>query len=181
MSTSSINRAPATGLPSNVNANSVAVQIFPNALTPAVPLILTAPSGGVLDRKKFIVRGSGFCTTAGAYTVIVGLYAGIVVPTIAAPGTLIAVSTARAVGTTSCPWWVEAEVMFDSTSLKLQGVQSAMVNNLYDAKAAVAAVIAAVAGAQGNAEPSLYFTLGITFNTGSVANIGNVADFVLDA
>jgi hypothetical protein len=182
MSTSSINRAtPATSLPSKVNANSVAVQVFNRADSVLLPVVLTAPGGGVLEQKKFLVRGSGYCTTAGAYTVVVGLYAGIVAPTLAAPGTLIAVSTARAVGTTSCPWWVEADLIFDSVSGKLQGVQSAMVNNLYDARVALAAVVAGINGAVGSGEPAIYFALGITFNTGNVANIGVCSDFVLDA
>lgn len=182
MSSMSINRAaPATSLPARVNANSVAAQVFPRADSLLLPVVLTAPGSGVLDQKKFVVRASGFCTTAGAYTVLITLYAGIVVPTIAAPGTLIAVSTARAVGTTSCPWWIESELQFDSVSGKLQGVQSAMVNLLYDAKAANAAAIAAVAGGVGSAEPALYFAVAITFNTGNILNIGGLQDFVLDA
>jgi hypothetical protein len=181
MSTSSINRAtPATSLPSQVKAASAAVQVFNRADSVLLPVVLTAPGGGVLEQKKFLVRGSGYCTTAGAFTALVGLYAGIVAPTLAAPGTLIAVSTARAVGTTTAPWWIEAELIFDSVSGKLQGVQSALVNNLYDAKAALAAVVAGINGAVGSAEPAIYFALGITFNNANAGNIG-VFDFVLDA
>jgi hypothetical protein len=100
-----------------------------------------------------LFAAAGIARPQARSPLIVGLYAGIVAPTLAAPGTLIAVSTARAVGTTTAPWWVEAELLFDSVSGKLQGVQSAIVNNLYDAKAALAAVVAGINGAVGSAEP----------------------------
>jgi hypothetical protein len=143
-------------------------------------VILTAPSGGVLDQKKFVVRASGYATTAGNFTVLIGLYAGIVVPTIAAPGTLIAVSTARAQNTISAPWMIEAELIMDSVSGRMHGTQKAVVNNLFDAEAAIAAAITGITPGQGGAEPALYFAAAITFGTGNVGNIGVLGDLVVD-
>jgi hypothetical protein len=180
MSSLSINRAAATSLPSKVSANSAAAQVFPNLLVPANPVFLTAPSGGTLDQKAFRVRASGYATTAGNFTVLITLWAGIVLPTIAAPGTIIGVSTARAQNTISAPWMIEANLIMDSVSGRMHGTQKAVVNNLFDAEAAIAAAITGITPGQGGAEPAVYFAVGITFGTGNVGNIGNLGDFVLD-
>jgi hypothetical protein len=169
---------------SNVAAAVTSVQLFPDAAVSTIPALLTAPSGGgVLDGKPFQVCAAGECTTSGAYNVKVGLYAKLAVPAsplLAASWTKIAESTARAVGTTSAPWFIEAQLCMGSVSGKLQGLFRTMINNLVDAEAALSNAISSLTPASLTVEPALNFCVGIDFSTGATTNIGYLKYFAVE-
>jgi hypothetical protein len=183
MSSAAIQRSLAAG---PISAAVATAQIFPvlNASPisqPLVPCILNCSGSLRLEQKRFKVRASGDLTTAGAFTAFPSLFGALVQPAnpfTPASWSLLAAGTAAAVGTTSCGWLIEAELLFDSLSGKLQGEFETNVNNIFVAKAAISNPLTAVIGAN---EPVMVFAVGLTFSTGSAANSGRLADFCLDA
>lgn len=167
----------------NVSANVTTVQLFPDYGVATLPAICIAPASTVLDGKKFTVCASGECTTSGAFNVKVGLYCKVAVPAnplLAASWTKIAESTARAVGTTSAPWWIEAELIMGQVSQKLQGSFTALINALLDAPATLTNPIAAGVLPGGSVEPCLNFCVGIDFSGASLTNVGILKYFALE-
>lgn len=185
MSSLAIKRAQ----PANpVNANVTSAQVFNLISNNAVPATVAAPGKLVLEQKRFTVRAEGNVITGTTTNVTATLAAGLVIP--GTPLTLgnwttLGASTARAVNTASAPWWIEANLIFDSTSGKLQGVFSDMINNLYDAFAALSNVVTgingtnATVGSTAPADPVLYFAIALTFSAANAGNIGNLGNFEL--
>lgn len=170
----------------NVVANTGNAQLFALTSNPLVPVTVAAPGKLILEAKRFTVRAEGYLTTNGAYTAKASLVAGLTIPgtpfTIG-NWTLLGAGTARAVGTTTCPWWIEANLICDSISGKLHGVFNQLVNNLYDATAAVANVVTGIngtnlpVGSVQPADPIVYFGVALTFGTADALNVGNLTNF----
>ncbi|HTH42912.1 MAG TPA: hypothetical protein VL498_07090 [Terracidiphilus sp.] len=190
MSSIAIRRTPPSA---PVIANTGNSQIFAQLANAALPTALAAPGKLAIERKQFRVRAEGNAYVAGAYTLKASLYAALVVPAVpftAANWTLLGSGTARAIAaTTYAPWWIEAILQFDSQSGILHGVFNQLVNNLYDASAALANKLAGINGSnvvqnQGAAgvtpvqptDPAFYFAVGLTFGTADL-NIGNLENF----
>ena len=191
MSSSAIRHAP----PANVaNAASASAQIFTLASNNQQPATVAAPGGLAIDGKRFSVRaeGSGLITTA-AYTMKASLLAALVMPAsplVAANWTLLGTGTARAGAAGAyTPWWLEANLIFDSRGGQLQGTFSQMANNLFDA---VAAITNQVTGINGTnlpinqagtvvppTNPALLFAIALTFGTADAGNTGVLNNFEL--
>jgi hypothetical protein len=187
MSSLAIKRAA----PANpVIAAVTTAQVFALASNSAAACTIGAPGHLAIEGKKFMVRAEGNLQTVGAYTALPTLLAKLATPASPlVPGnwTIIGAGTARAVGTAWSPWWIEAELQFDSISGIMHGIFSAETNNLYDARAAISNTITGINGtnttlASGNTavptEPALVFAVALTFNTGGL-NIGNLYNFEL--
>lgn len=187
MSSIAINRG-APSLP--VNANTGNAQVFNLASNPLLPVTVTAAGAGALEGKRFSVRAEGNALTAGAYTLKASLLAALVTPAnplVIGSWTLLGQGTARAIATTWAPWWISADLIFDSRSGAMQGVFDQMVNNLYDAKAAIANQLTGINGTnlpvlQGAtnvppANPSVVFAVALTFGTAAAGNLGNLMNF----
>jgi hypothetical protein len=178
MSTLAIQRARPAGL---LNAAVATAQIFPDASSPLLAAFLSGVGSGRLEMKRFEVRASGRATTAGAFTVAPTLYIATVVPVVnpllPASWTVLATGAPVAVGTTTAAWMIQGEFLFDSVSGKLQGTFETNVANTITAKAALAATFPGVSGVT---EPPFVLAVGLTFS-GAGANIGQLADFCLDA
>jgi len=189
MSSTAIRRAA----PANpVNASVATAQIFALASAPTIPVTVAIPGAGALDGRRFMVRAEGnvYISTA-AYTAKVGLYAALTIPaTPFTPGnwTLLGAGTARAAAAPGYfPWWIEAELMYDSAGGLMQGTFSQMVNNLFDARAAIANQLTGINGTnvtvtQGStpvppANPVAVIAAAITFGTANAANVGNLVNF----
>jgi hypothetical protein len=189
MSSAAIRRAP----PANtVGAAVTTGQIFTLASNPLLPVTVGAPGKLALEAKRFTVRAEGSVKTAvDAYTVKASLLAGLVIP--ATPltignWTLLGAGTARAVATAgSVPWWIEANLIFDSVGGAMQGTFQQLANNLFDGSAAIANQITGINGTnvpvtQGAntvqpADPVLYFAVALTFGTANAGNLGTLANF----
>jgi hypothetical protein len=189
MSTSAIQRAqPAANLLAAVTTAQIFALLASGvsigaAAPPATACVLYVPGSKRLEQKRWVPRASGIVTTAGAFTAQVSLYGAVVPPTgaaslIAANWTLLGAGAAQAVGTTTAAWLIEAEMLFDSVSGKLQGTFNTNVNNTPVASAAIANQLTGINGAT---EPVLALAVGITFSSGNAGNIGVMADFALDA
>src|SRR5215471_5408924 len=141
MSSSAIRHAP----PANqVNAASAAAQVFTLASNNQQPVVLQIPGASALDGRRFTVRAEGSAqVTTAAYTVKASLLGALVQPAsplTAANWTLLGAGTARAIASPNAalPWWIEANLIFDSRGGNLQGTFSQLANNLLDASAAIA-------------------------------------------
>lgn len=178
MSTSAIQRA----LPAAALAAALATaQIFPNLATPSQACILICPGSGRLEQKLFKVRASGNFTTGGAFTFLPSLYAAIAIPgspLVAANWSLIAAGTAATVTSASAGWMIEAKLMFDTLSGKLQGTFD---SNVANAPVAAAVITNPLTGLNGQSEPVMYFAAGVTFGTANAGNSSRMGDFCLDA
>lgn len=193
-----IQSAPPAG---SVLAALATAQIFPqlppsnNAPPQPNACVLNIPGSGRLEQKKFSVIASGnLVTVNNAYTVVFSLFGAIVAPVGAnslVPGdwTLLKAIAAVTPGvTTYVPWWVEADLSFDSLGGELQGLISAQAGNLaYAAPTALAATLSGINGTgfpitqAGTVvpptEPAFALAIGVTFSTGSASNIANLASF----
>lgn len=172
-------------------------QIFPDLAVPSTAVALFIPGTNRLEQKKFTVRASGNALTAGATTtVLVSLYIAKLLPAaslVPANWTVMCAGSARVVNTISAPWWIEAELAFDSAGGKLGGTFNQMVNNLFDAPAAITGVLTGLNGTGlpvvqpgpvtiQPADPVFVVGVGITYGVNaSVGNIANLQNFVLEA
>lgn len=187
MSSIAIRRAA----PANpVTANSNAAQVFSLLSNGLLPVTIGAPGKLVLEAKRFTVRAEGNAQLAGAYTTKASLLAALVTPATpltAANWTLLGSGTARAIGAAGwTPWWIEANLIFDSASGNLQGTFNQMVNNLFDVSAALANQVTGINGTNVNitqganvvppTDPALVFAVALTFGTAGL-NVGNLMNF----
>jgi hypothetical protein len=161
--------------PTLVNANVATMQIFPRLddATKAYILQLAGAGKGSVVNKRFIVRASGRITTATATNVTLTLQSG--TSLVSGNNATMKASTARACNTASCPWWLQAELIFDHTSGLLHGVAEFLVNNLYDAKAAITAV-ANITDA--SVDPLANMVAGVTFSANDPGNKAFIDEFV---
>lgn len=185
MSSLAIRRAS----PANpVNANVTSAQVFALTSNPLAPVTVALPGKLVLEAKRFTVRAEGWVVTGTTTNVTATLIAGLTIP--GTPFTIgnwttLGASTARAVNTASCPWFIQADLIFDSVSGKLQGVFSDLINNLWDAPAVLSNVLTGInglnviSGSTAPADPVAFIGVALTFSAANVGNVGNLANFEL--
>lgn len=180
----------ALGLPAVLLGNTVAEQIVLSAVatpTPVaggtvqtfLPLIVSIPSGGVLEQQEWSASASGYIANAaaGASTVTVKLFSG--TSAVPANNTLLATSGAVAYAAPATgPYIVSIEkAIYDSVSGKLNGVAEFLVNGTLIARAAFSST---VTGINNNNNPVLNLCLSFTFSVAAAANKVNVQTFEID-
>lgn len=192
MSSIAINRAaPANPLTAGVTT----ALIFSLASNSLLPATVSAPGKLAIEAKRFRVRAEGNAgVSVNTVTVKPTLYAGLVVPAsplVAASWTIIAAGAAVAIATTTltAPWWIEADMIFDSVGGFLQGIWNQLVNNGYTASAALGNQVSGINGSNQNvtqsavvippADPVVQFAVGLTFSAVNVLNVGNLSNFEL--
>lgn len=182
-----------SGPAAQLSGTAATIQVFPLASNTQMACAVRVPGKRILDGKGFYVRaeGSAYVATA-ATTVKATLLAANVLPAnplTAANWTTIGAGTARAIAAAGyAPWWIEANMMYDSNGGLMQGTIEQMVNNLFDAKAAAAAGLTGINGMNQPvtqagtvvppADPVAWFAVALTFGTAG-ANLGNLANFEL--
>lgn len=188
MSSSAIRRAA----PANpVQAAVATAQVFSLASNSVLACTVPLPGKLALENKKFNVRAEGNALTAGATTTVqASLLAATVLP--ATPltignWTLIGAGTAQVVNTTWAPWYIEANLIVDSRSGNMQGTFSQMINNLYNAFAAITNQVTGINGTLGTvtqgatpvppADPIAFFAVALTFSVAAAGNAGYLANF----
>lgn len=134
------------------------------------------PSGGQLKNNAFIITAGGRVTGGTTTNFTISLDYGI--SATISSNTTIEASTARAVNSAAHNWLIEAEVMWDSTSKKLQGRGWAMVANLVDAVAAIDNVVTAADPEAGTVVQG--FTLTGLFSSGNAGNLAYVDFFQVE-
>lgn len=105
-------------------------------------ITLQIPSAGQLDRRPFIVRAAGRVTTGASLTFRPRLYWGI--SSTIGSNTMIADGGAVTVATTSSNWMLECSLLWDSTSLVLNGMQRGFNHTTIVALAVISSQITAV-------------------------------------
>jgi hypothetical protein len=187
MSSNAIKRAA----PANpANAAVATAQVFSLASNPLLACTLAVPGKLALESKRFFVRAEGNAqvaagTTTGNITLL-GALALPTAPLTAANWTVIKAGTAAAIATLGCPWWMQADLIFDSTSGLVHGTFGQLMANTITATAAVSGVLTGVNGTNlpqvqagpvtiQPADPVFYLALAATFTVGagSVANLSN--------
>lgn len=190
MSSSAIRRA-APAAPAN--ANVATAQVLALASNPLLPCTLSVPGKLALEARRFTVRAEGNALVgAGAITVNITLLGATSIPAnplTAASWTTIGAGTAAAIATaTSAPWWINADLIYDSVGGALQGTYTEFANN---ALKAVAAITNQLTGINGTnlpvvqpgpvtvqpADPIAFFAVAVTFGTANAGNIANLANF----
>lgn len=186
MSSIAIHRAA----PANpANAAVATAQVFALASNPLLPCVLGVPGKLALESKRFFVRAEGNAqvaagTTTGNITLL-GALAIPNAPLVAANWTVLKAGTAAAIAGLACPWWVQADLIFDSISGVLNGSFAQVMANT----ATAAAAITALTGINGTnvpvvqagpvtvqpADPVFYLAVAATFSVGagSTANLAN--------
>lgn len=187
MSSSAIRRAA----PANpVQAAVATAQVFSLASNNVLACMVSVPGKLVLEAKKFTVRAEGNLVTAGAFTALCSLLGATsppATPLTIGSWTLLGAGTARAVGTTWSPWFIEANLILDSRSGNMQGTFQQLVNNLYDAPAPLANQVTGINGTLGSvtqgatpvppADPIVFFAVALTFSAANAGNAGYLTNF----
>jgi hypothetical protein len=191
MSSIAINRAaPASPLVGSVTS----ALVFPLISNPLLAATVYAPGKLAIEQKKFTLRGEGNAVVSvNTTTVKPTLYGALTLPaspltaanwTALAAGAAVAISTS----TLTAPWWIQADLIFDSTGGFLQGIWSQLVNNAWTAPAALGNQLGpGINGTNQNvsqastvyppADPVIVFAVGLTFSAGNAGNAGNLANF----
>lgn len=180
-----------SGAAAQLNAQVATAQVFPLISNPNLPATVYAKGKNVLEQRQFRVRAEGNAQTAGAYTLKASLLAGLTIPAnplVATNWITLGSGTARSIATGWAPWWIEANLIFDSYSGNLQGTFNQMVNNLYDALAPLAAPVTGINGTNITisqagtpvppSDPVVWFAVALTFGTAG-ANVGNLMNLEL--
>lgn len=163
----------------SVNGNSTAGI----ASKPAVLVLpdLQTASPFVWDSgKPFLLRAWGTCTTGATTNLTLKLYQ--VPSSIVTAGTastvgndnIVATSTARAVNSTTAPFYLEAVLQWDSVGKAIKGQATFEINNLVDAYAATTAVTSITADSE------LNFIISATLSVGNAANVVNLREFAAE-
>ena len=164
-----------------VNANTVGTQIFPDQQISTNPVVIAVPGSGRLEQKKFRVLASGYATTAAATTTFqAGFFVGQSLTV--GNNTSLGLLTATVINAATAPWWIEASLVFDSVSGKLQGQFAGMINNTIEAAAVLTNVVTGINGtnAPAGTEPVFNLVIGIAFGVNaSIANVAHLGQFIL--
>jgi hypothetical protein len=162
---------PAAALPAAlavaVNTELAVLNPVPTQAGTQIPLLVTIPSGSILDGRPFELLAGGVIVTGAVSTVTAKLYA--VPSAVVAAGTsgtlgndtLVASSGAVNQNTATAPFILRASAIFDSTSGKLTGSAKFLINNTLVAEAAFSTVLTGLSGAN---DPILGFLLTFTLS-----------------
>jgi len=165
-----------------VSSGTETVILNPALNSATQALVLSIPPNAQLEQQPFKVVACGYLSTGASSTVTIKLYSG--TSTTVGSDTLLGSSGAISAFSGKCPWYLVANLIFDSVSGKMQGSIRFMVNNSLVAETAISNVVTGITNfptTPGGA-PVVNFVLSVTFGTANAANTINVDDFgVYDA
>lgn len=162
------------GKPATLSNISTTFTLFKLSSDSTKPVQVFMPGGGRLDGVRFKVKASGYVTGATTTNATITLQYGTSATT--GSNTTIEASTARAVNSTTRPWFIEAELITDSVVKALIGSGKSMVGNTLDA-------LAALDNAPTSVDPASEgqgFVVGCTFSSGDAGNTCTLKDFSLE-
>lgn len=141
------------------------------------PCTVYVPESSKLDGKAFRVRAHGRISSGTTTNFTVAMYWG--VTTTVVSGNKIATSAATACNNTNSNWELNAWLLWDSTSSKLQGRQEGDNNDTAIALAAVSNVISAVSPATSNSGYGI--TVTSTFSATSTTNVAYLDELSIES
>lgn len=119
-----------------------------------------------LEQTLFDVVASGLITTRAAGTIALGLYVG-ASATVVAGNLLHKTAAAATQNSTTAPWFIRAQAIYDSISGKLTGNCGGMVNNVLDPTIAFSNIPSGISNV---ANPVTTFSLSITSSGATSGN-----------
>ncbi len=139
-------------------------------------LVVNIPPGGPLEQRRFKVLASGYVSTGASSTCTVKLWSG--TSTTTSSDTVLASTGAMTAVSGKYPFSLEADLIYDSVSGKLDGVQNALANGGTIISNAALAGSPPLSLSINNANnPVLSFVLSAAFGTSNGANKINVQEF----
>lgn len=185
MSTSAIYKAQ----PANQISTVGAATIFSLANNNTLAATVRVPGKLYLDGKRFFVRAEGSVyigTAAGtAQPTLYGVTALPASPLVPGNWTLIGAATAQTFGSAAwVPWWIEANLIYDSNGGLMHGTFTSVAANKLTATAAITNPLTGINGTnvtvtQGGtpvppADPVAWFAVSMNLvGAGSLANLAN--------
>ena len=145
------------------------------------PIFLPLPVAGTLGGptpqpgSRFTVRAWGRVTTAGTYNFTVFLQYGTSIT--AASNSDISNSGTVSLASLTTNWLIEAELVWDGTSNRLNGYQR---NQVHTTLEATAAIDNAQTSVDPDAGTTRGFVCGATFGTGAAGNLAYLDGFQID-
>jgi hypothetical protein len=192
MPAATIQQAPPAA---NLVAPVTTAQLFALLANPTLACTIGAPGKLTLEGRKFKVRASGKATTTGATTTgAPSLYAANVVPAsnplAAASWKLLGTAVAKVINAATSPWWIEADLIFDSISGVLGGSFTDFENMVIDGAVPVANGLTGLNGTNlnvvqggntiGPQDPVCVFAAGFTFGVSGAGNTAYLTSLTLD-
>lgn len=161
-------------------ANPIADTVFKLNDDALKAAFVKIPGGSRMNGKVFLVRASGRATTGGSYTWAPGLQytadVNAAAAATAANNTDLVTATARSIATATRSWLIRAELIWDSTSQRLQGTWGAANAETVDA---FGTQITALTAIDLSLETAGFVITGI-FGTTHASNIGRLDSFTLE-
>lgn len=167
------NGQSAAVLPATQVVANTTETVLVNPANPASALVLSIPSGSILDKRRFRVEASGTIKGAGTTNATLKLLSG--TSTTVASDTSLGASSASAVNSTTAPFYVEANLVYDGATGLLAGTIEYFINGTLTAKAAIANQISGILGNSGSAVVN--FVLSIAFSAAFATNQILLQDF----
>jgi hypothetical protein len=165
-------------LPSLLTIATTAETVVTNPQLPTSALILPVPPGGPLEQERFEIYASGYVNCAASSTVAIKLYSG--TSTTVGSDTLLGNSGALGAVLAKYPWFLSANMIFDSISGKLQGTIKFVANNVIVAEVAVSNVVTGVNNVSTLGVAIMNFVISVTFGTANAGNQFNVKEFAIN-
>jgi hypothetical protein len=134
--------------------------VIANPALSTIALYVPIPANSPLEQKRFQLMASGIMTLGTSSTATIKLYSG----SSLTPGsnTLLKSSGAASAFSGTAAWWIDAKLIFDSTSGKLAGEVEFFINNVIVASAAIANQPTGISNTN---NPVTTFCLSFTFGT----------------
>jgi hypothetical protein len=163
-------------LPTTFKVAAIGDQVVSNPQFTAFPLQLNIPANSPLEGQRFAIYASGRITTGVSSTGEIKLWSGTSLTP--ASNTLLGDSGAvTAFGPATVPWFVNADVIFDSVSGHLNGTVGFTVGANVVAAVALSNVVANIKNTN---NPVLTFVLSVAFGTANAGNSFTVQEFAVN-
>lgn len=133
------NAAP---IPATLTLTAVAAGVVVNPQNPASALVCQLSPNEGNEASAFDLWASGYVTTTSTTNIVGKIGSGTSTTDGANPS--VGTSSASAVNSTSAPWRVHLELLYDSVSGKLTGTFEWLINNILTAKAVLPNVVTGV-------------------------------------
>lgn len=141
-------------------------------------LVLSIPASSGLEKIPFKVQASGSIKGGTTTNATVKLYFG--TSTTVGNNTMLGTTGAVAANSATVPFFIEANLIYDSVGGRLTGTIKGIINATVLAETAVSALPTSI-GTQASNAPVANFVLSITFSVANAANAILVEDFAVHA
>jgi hypothetical protein len=151
--------------------------VINNPALSAQPLLVSIPASALLEQNIFEIHASGYIKCNASSTLTLKLYSGS--SATVGSDTLLKSSGAVSAFQATVPFYIIAQLVYDSVSGKLGGTVKFMVNNTLVAEAALANVPTGITSSPTLGAAVISFLLSVTFGTADAGNLINIQEFAI--